>query len=133
MQIYYRALRRLIWVKFGTSRQPPPPPQRVKEVVTTRYGSDLRLLLEGGGYGRTGWIALTSQEVFFISGNLEKAIPFSEIVESKISKGPWYDYVLVATKTDRQVFRIYKCDKDVSQDFFNQVQLRLGAVHFPAH
>jgi hypothetical protein len=98
------------------------------------YGSRVKLMLEGGAYGRSGWIVLVDTEIGFISkegGQVSaRAIPLDSITETRVERTPLYDYLHVTTKSERNVLRVFKSHRDVVQDLFQQIQMSLGASRF---
>lgn len=134
LRIYYRAVRRLIWARYGDPRKPPPPSEAVRACLKATYGQRVKLMLEGGAFGRSGWIVLSDTEIGFVSregGNVSaRAIPLDSIVETRIERTPIYDYLHVATKSERNILRVFKSHRDVVQDLFQQIQMSLGASRF---
>jgi hypothetical protein len=132
--MYFRAVRRLIWARYGDPRNPPPPSKAVQACLKATYGQRVKLMLEGGAFGRHGWIVLSDTEIGFISkegGQVSaRAIPLDAITETRIERTPIYDYLHVATKSERNVLRVFKSHRDVVQDLFQQVQMSLGASRF---
>ena len=89
---------------------------------------------EGAAFGRSGVLYLTSEEIGFVSLRFgivkENSVPFAQISEAKIHKGSLYDSVTVTTREQAQTLRLYRSDRDVGQEFFNHLQMRLGALRF---
>lgn len=132
--MYARAVRRLVWARYGDPRHPPAPSEAVRTCLKATYGPRVRLMLEGGAYGRAGWIVLADTEIGFISkegGQVSaRAIPLDSIIETRIERTPLYDYLHVATKSERHLLRVFKSNRDVVQDLFQQIQMSLGASRF---
>lgn len=132
MRIWYRALRRLIWIKVGTTRHGPALPRRYRQHLDSKQIDDLLMASEGAAFGRTGVIYLTRSEIGFVSMRFgimsERQMPFAQISEAKISKGALYDSVKVTAAGRAELLRIYRSDRDVGQEFFNHLQMRLGAM-----
>lgn len=132
MRIWYRALRRLIWIKVGTTRRGPALPARYRQHLDEQKIDGLLMASEGAAFGRTGVIYLTRDEVGFIAMRFgmmrEKHLPYGQISEAKISKGALYDSVRVTAAGRSELLRIYRSDRDVGQEFFNHLQMRLGAM-----
>ncbi len=132
MRIWYRALRRLIWIKVGTTRHGPALPKRYRQHLDRQQIEDLLIASEGAAFGRTGVIYLTREEIGFVSLRFgimrEKHLPYAKISEAKISKGALYDSVRVIAAGRAEVLLVYRSDRDVGQEFFNHLQMRLGAM-----
>jgi hypothetical protein len=134
MRILYRAIRRVLWTKIGTTRNGPPLPRQFREHLDQKRFERLLMATEGAAFGRTGVIYLTAEEIGFVSMRFgmmnEMNVPFAQVTEAKISKGPLYDYVTVTTRERAETLRLYHADRDVGQEFFNHLQMRLGAMRF---
>jgi hypothetical protein len=134
MRILYRAARRVLWIKFGTTHQGPPLAPRYREFLEEKKLQELIMTAEGAAFGRTGVIYLNGEEIGFVSVRygalLEMNLPYTQITEAKISKGALFDSVTVTTSGRVERLRVYRSDRDVGQEFFNHLQLRLGAVRF---
>lgn len=135
---FYRALRRVMWVKFGSSAVTPPMSKRYETYLKRRHPDRIRMAVEGAGFGYPGYVYLTPDELGFAMLRFgvmtEMTLPYSQILETSLSKGGLYDTLAIATRTDDiRTFRIFKSVRDVSQDFFNQLQVGLGAIRLPSH
>ena len=130
--MYYRAVRRLIWARYGDIRKPPGPREEIRACLKATYEGRIRLLVEGGAYGRPGWIVLTDAELGFVSRDggqvFSRAIPFDAITETRVERTPLYDYLHVATRSERTTLRVFKSNRDITQELFNQMQLALAAL-----
>ena len=130
--MYYRAVRRLIWARYGDTRKPPGPTEEIRACLKATYEGQIRLLVEGGAYGRPGWIVLTNAEIGFVSREAgqasSRAIPFDAITETRVERTPIYDYLHVATGSGRTTLRIFKSNRDITQELFNHLQLALTAM-----
>jgi len=133
MRIYYRAIRRILWIKFG-ERQDGATPKAYRAHLDTKRNRPLLIAVEGAAFGRTGVVYLTPDEIGFVAfrfGMLtEMNVPYAQISEAMISKGALYDRVTVTTRERAEVLRIYRAHRDVGQEFFNHLQMRLGAMRF---
>ena len=99
------------------------------------YGGRIRLMVEGGGFGRPGWIVLTEAELGFVSRDggqvFARAIPFEAITETRVERTPFYDYLHLGTRSERVTLRIFKSNRDITQELFNQLQFTLVAMRKP--
>lgn len=93
-------------------------------------------MIEAAVAGRPGWLVFAGEELAFVrragKGFDTLSIPYRSITETKISKSLLFDHVIVAGAGKRHLIRIFRDRRDVGQDFFNRLQLSLGAVRFPA-
>ena len=132
--MYYRAIRRVIWARYGDPRKPAPPSAAARACMNATYGQRVKLMLEGGAFGRHGWIVLSDTEIGFVSkegGQVSaRAIPLDSITETRIERTPLYDYLHLSTKSERHLLRVFKSHRDVVQDLFQQIQMSLGASRF---
>jgi hypothetical protein len=130
--MYYRAVRRLIWARYGDIRNPPGPSEEIRQCLKATYEGRIRLLVEGGAFGRPGWLVLTNEELGFVSRDggqvFSRAIPFDAITETRVERTPLYDYLHVGTKSERVTLRIFRSNRDITQELFNLLQLALGAL-----
>jgi hypothetical protein len=133
-RIFYRALRRILWTKVGTTRNGPPVPRVYLEHLERKRIPRLLMSAEGAAFGRSGVIYLTPEEIGFVSTRFglirETNLPFAQISEAKISRGRLYDNVTVTTRERSERLRLYRSDRDVGQEFFNHLQMRLGAMRY---
>lgn len=129
--MYYRAVRRLIWARYGDISKPPGPSMEIRQCLKATYEGRIKLLVEGGAFGHPGWIVLTNDEVGFVSreGNqvFSRALPFDAITETRIERTPIYDYLHVATRSERVKLRVFRSNRDIAQELFHHIQLTLGA------
>ena len=136
MRIYYRALRRILWTKVGESVNGPAMPKTYREHLDKKRAPRLLMAAEGAAFGRTGVIFLTDDEIGFVCLRFgvmtEMNVPYAQVSEAMISRGALYDYVTVTTRERAEVLRIYRANRDVGQEFFNHLQMRLGAMRFRA-
>ena len=134
LRIVYRAVRRILWVKIGTTRNGPPLPQQYREHLESKQIQRLLMATEGAAFGRSGVLYLTADEIGFVSLRFglmtEMNMPYVKIVEAMIRKGSLYDLVTVRTNERAETLRLYRADRDVGQEFFNHLQMRLGAMRF---
>ena len=134
MRIVYRAIRRVLWTKIGTTRNGPPLPKQYREHLDSKQIQRLLLATEGAAFGRSGVLYLTGDEIGFVSLRFglmtEMNMPYANIMEAMIRKGALYDCVTVRTGERAETLRVYHSDRDVSQEFFNHLQMRLGAMRF---
>lgn len=134
MRIVYRAIRRILWKKIGTTRNGPPLPKQYRNHLDSKQIQRLLLATEGAAFGRSGVLYLTGEEIGFVSLRFglmtEMNVPYAKIVEAMIRKGSLYDFVTVRTGERAETLRLYHSDRDVSQEFFNHLQMRLGAMRF---
>ncbi len=134
MRILYRALRRILWTKIGTSRNGPPLPKRYQDHLDSKRLQRLLMAAEGAAFGRSGVLYLTPDEIGFVSLRFglmtEMNMPYAQIIEAMIRRGSLYDLVTVRTGERAQTLRLYHADRDVGQEFFNHLQMRLGAMRF---
>jgi hypothetical protein len=136
--IAYRAWGRILWVKFGSSAVTPPMTKRYAAYLKRRHPEEIRMAVEGAGFGYPGYIYLTSKELGFAMLRFgvmtEMTLPYDQILETSLTKGGLYDTISIATRTDDvRSFRIFKSVRDVAQDFFNHLQVGLGAIRLPSH
>jgi len=133
MRIYYRAVRRILWIKFGEG-QDGVTPKAFQVHLATKRSKPLLMVAEGAAFGRTGVLYLTPEEIGFAAFRFgvltEMNLPYAQISEAMISKGSLYDMVTVTTRERAEVLRIYRAHRDVGQEFFNHLQMRLGAMRF---
>jgi hypothetical protein len=132
--MYLRALRRLVWARYGDPRNPPRPSEAARACIKATYGQRIKLQLEGGAFGRHGWIILADTELGFVSREdgavSARAIPLDSITETRIERTPLYDYLHVTTRSGPNILRVFKSNRDVVQDLFQQIQMSLGASRF---
>lgn len=138
LSIVYRAWRRILWVKFGSSAVAPPMTKRYAAYLKRRHPDEIRMAVEGAGFGYPGYVYLTGKELGFAMLRFgvmtEMTLPYDQILETSLTKGGLYDTISIATRTDDiRSFRIFKSVRDVAQDFFNQLQVGLGAIRLPSH
>lgn len=130
--MYYRAVRRLIWARYGDIRTPPGPAEEIRQCLKATYEGRIKLLVEGGAFGRPGWLVLTNDELGFVSRDggqvFSRAIPLDAITETRVERTPIYDYLHVGTKSDRVTLRVFRSNRDITQELFNHVQLSLSAL-----
>ena len=134
MRIVYRAIRRVLWTKIGTTRDGPSMPKQYREYLESKQIQRLLMAAEGAAFGRSGVLFLTADEIGFVSLRFglmtEMNMPYAKIVEAMIRKGALYDSVTVRTGERAETLQVYRSDRDVSQEFFNHLQMRLGAMRF---
>lgn len=134
LRIVYRAMRRILWTKIGTTRDGPGMPRRYRQHLDRKTSPKLLLACEGAAFGRTGVIYLNAEEIGFIFYRFgvptELNVPVAQVTEAKITKAALYDLVTVTTRGRAETLRIYRSDRDIGQEFFNQLQLQLGAFRF---
>ena len=134
MRIVYRAIRRVLWTKIGTTRDGPSMPKQYREHLDSKQIQRLLMAAEGAAFGRSGVLYLTGEEIGFVSLRFglmtEMNVPYAKIMEAMIRKGALYDSVTVRTGERAETLRVYHSDRDVSQEFFNHLQMRLGAMRF---
>ena len=134
MRIYYRAIRRILWTKVGESQHGPAMPARYREHLDGKRAQPLLMATEGAAFGRTGVIFLTPDEIGFVSFRFgvvtEMHVPYAQVSEAMIHKGSLCDYITVTTRERAEVLRVYRANRDVGQEFFNHLQMRLGAMRF---
>jgi hypothetical protein len=130
--MYYRAVRRLIWARYGDIRNPPGPTEEIRKCLKATYEGRIRLMVEAGAFNRPGWLVLTNEELGFVSRDggqvFSRAIPFEAITETRVERTPIYDYLHIGTKSERVKLRIFRSNRDITQELFNHLQLSLGAL-----
>lgn len=136
LRIQYRAWRKVLWVKFGTSAVSPIE-KRYRAYLERRYGKQIRIATEGAAFRCPGYLFLTSEELGFVTLRLgvmtEMSMRIDQILEAHISKGAIYDTISISSKSDTvDTFRVFRGMRDVGQEFFNALQLGLGAIRFHA-
>lgn len=136
LSVQYRAWRKLLWVKFGTSAASPIE-KRYRAYLERRYGKQIRIATEGAAFRSPGYLFLTNEELGFVTLKMgvmtEMSMRIDQILEAHISKGSVYDTISVSSKNDTvDTFRVFRGMRDVGQEFFNALQMGLGAIRFHA-
>ncbi|MBY0507707.1 MAG: hypothetical protein K2X03_27590 [Bryobacteraceae bacterium] len=134
MRIYYRAITRILWTKIGDTRHGPLVPKVYQQYLDKKRIPQLLVATEAAAFGRTGAVYLSSDEIGFVSQRFglmtEKTVPYGQVSVAMIRKAALYDLVTITTRERAEVLRIYRADRDVGQEFFNHLQMRLGAMRY---
>lgn len=125
-----------MWIKFGESPTPPKPDPATRLYIEANFGLDVGRVIEAVMVDRHGWLVFAEEELAFVQrsgkGFATASLPYRSITETKISKSLLFDHVIVSSNGRRLLIRIFRDRRDVGQEFFNRLQLSLGAVRFPA-
>lgn len=134
VKILYRAWRKYAWVKFGSTAHSPME-KRYRAYLDRRYGKRIKISAEGAAFRCSGYLFLTDEELGFVTLRLgvmtEMSLPLQQVLEAHISKRGIYDVISISSKNeDIDVFKVYRGIRDIGQEFFNALQMGLGAVRF---
>jgi hypothetical protein len=124
--MYFTAIRRFLWSRLGDPRKPARPSPEVAKCIQQTYGEEVKFTAEGGAFGYPGWIVQTSSEVGFVSSRGRqsriRAVPFDALLETRIQRMALYDYVHLVTRSERVSLRMFRANRDMAQELFNQIQ-----------
>ena len=134
IKILYRAWRKYAWVKFGSTAHSPME-KRYRAYLERRYGKRIKISAEGAAFRCSGYLFLTDEEIGFVTLRLgvmtEMSLPLQQVLEAHISKRGIYDVISISSKNeDIDIFKVYRGIRDIGQEFFNALQMGLGAIRF---